>query len=163
MADLQLLDELPKRQRPRTIPGGPTRSSVRASLREFPQVRRRQELNHMLLTNGCGNGGTTNVKLKPVDLKLLVQIAEERGSNTNPLLRRQAINALAQFRELEAAAALARLARSDLEHPSVRNSALRGLHTLSPDLACGIDMGYQKAETLSVSKRKKGAPPQDKQ
>ena len=162
MADLKLLDELPKRQKPPAIPGGSKRPSLRASLLEFPQVRRRQELNTILLANGCGNGGMTNVKLRPTDQKLLVQIAEERGSNTNPLLRRQAINALAQFRDLDAATALARLAGSELEHQSVRISALSVLRTLSPDLARNIDVGYQKIEITLAGKRKKGAPPQDK-
>lgn len=162
MADLKLLDEIRNDQKPRAIPGGRKRPSLRAGLREFPQVRRRQELNQLLLTNGCGNGGTTDVQFRPTDLTLLVQIAEERGTNTNPLLRRQAIIALSQFRELDAAAALARLARSELEHQSVRVGALTALHTLSPDLACDIDLPSQKAETRPVGKRKKSAPPQDK-
>lgn len=162
MADLNLLDEILNREKPQAIPGGSERPSLRANLRAFPQVRRRQELNFILLANGCGNGGTTKVKFRPTDMKLLVQIAEERGSNTNPLLRRQAITVLSQFRELDAAAVLARLARSELEHQSVRISALTALHTLSPDLAYGIDVGYQKAETKSASKRSKSAPPRDK-
>jgi hypothetical protein len=162
MADPKLLDELTDKQKLDRIPAVGKRPTLRASLREFPQVRRRQELNFMLLANGCGNGGTTDVRLRPSDLKLLVQIAEERGSNTNPLLRQQAINALVQFRQLDAAATLARLARSELEHQSVRISALTALHTLSPDLAYGIDVGYHKAETSPKSRVKKGAPPRDK-
>jgi hypothetical protein len=162
MADIKLLDEVRNPEKPRAIPGGNKRPSLRANLRAFPQVRRRQELNLMLLANGCGNGGTTNVKLRPKDLLLLVLIAEERGSNTNPLLRRAAITALSQFRELDAAAALARLARSELEHQSVRISALTALRTLSPDLAFGIDVGYRKAETKPARKGTRGAPPQDK-
>ena len=105
----------------------------------------------------------TNVKLRPTDQKLLVQIAERSGDQIlDPLLRRQAIKALAQFRDLDAATALARLAGSELEHQSVRISALSVLRTLSSDLAHNIDVGYQKIEITLAGKRKKGAPPQDK-
>ena len=159
MADLKLLDEIRNQEKPSVIPRGSKRPSLRANLRAFPQVRRRQELNLMLLANGCGNGGAVTVKFRPTDLRLLVQIAEERGSNTNPLLRRLAITALAQFSEVAAAAAMARLARSELEHPSIRISALTALRALSPDLALGIEVGYQKPETKPANKSKKKSPP----
>ena len=163
MTDLKLLEEIGSRKKPQVIPGGSKRSSLRVNLSAFPQVRRRQELNRMLLANGCGNGEPTNVKFRSTDLRLLVQIAEERGANANPLLRRQAITALSQFRELDAATALARLAQSELEHPSVRISARMALETLSPYLAGCIDVQYQKASTKPTGKKKKKiAPPRER-
>lgn len=164
MANPKLLDEIHNDQRPQPIAGGRKRPSLRANLQEFPQVRRRQQLNRMLLTNSCGIGKPEPFKFRPSDLKLLIQIAEERGTNTNPLLRRQAIGALSQFREFDAVTTLARLAQSELEHPSVRINARTALQELSPHLAGYINLLYQPYETLPSGKRKKkkSAPPKDR-
>jgi hypothetical protein len=165
MADPKLLDEIRNNQKPARIPGGKKRPSLRVSLRALPQVRRRQQLNRMLLTNTCGIGEPEPLKFRAADLGLLIQIAEERGTNTNPLLRRQAIGALAQFREFEAVNALARLARSEVEHPSVRISAQMSLQALSPHLTRGTDLAYEPDEARAPGRRKKkkSAPPKDRQ
>ena len=165
MANPKLLDEIRNNEKPQPIPGGRKRPSLRANLRALPQVRRRQQLNRMLLTNTCGIGEPEPLKFRPADLGLLIQIAEERGTNTNPLLRRQAIAALSQFREFEAVTALARLAQAEFEHPSVRISAQTALQELSPYLTKGMDLPYQRYETQTAGKRKKkkSAPPKDRQ
>jgi hypothetical protein len=165
MADPKLLDEIKYRPKPLPIPGGSKRPSLRVSLTAFPQVRRRQELNVMLLANGCGNGRPVELRFRPQDLRILVQMAQERESETNPLLRRQAISALSQFRDLEAAEALVRLAQSEVEHPSIRVTAKTALRALSPALSAAIETVKQEADegirTKVRRKAKKSAPPQD--
>jgi len=162
MADLKLVDEIRSRRKSPAIPGGARRPSLKANLQAHPQVRRRQQLNELLLANSCGNGERVEVKLRATDLPILVQIASERGANTNPLLRRQAIDALSQFRTLEAAEVLAVLARSTVEHPSVRISAQTALQTLSPSLASAADLTYHKVPIIRAQKGKRAAPPEDK-
>lgn len=128
----------PEPRRP-PIPGGARRTSVRASLRGLDQVRLRQQLNVRLLEQGCGNDQYgRGLTFSDEELPLLLQIARERVSGTNPLLRRAAVSALGTFRSLEAVEALTRLAASAVEHETIRADAVVALAEASPALAATL-------------------------
>ncbi len=110
------------------IPGGFRRPSVRASLSGLDNVRLRQQLNVRLLERSCGNDPSTGgVRFEDAELPLLLQIARERVSGTNPLVRRAAVSALGTFQRLEAVEALMQLAASEVEHEVLRADAVVAL------------------------------------
>jgi HEAT repeat protein len=128
----------PDRRRP-PVPGGARRESVRADLSGLEAVSRRQRLNVRLLEHSCGNDRDVGeLRFEDDDLRLLVQIARERRSGTNPLLRRAAVTALGTFQHLEAVETLTRLAASEVEHEGLRGAALVALAGASPSLTPGI-------------------------
>jgi HEAT repeat protein len=128
----------PEHRRP-PIPAGARRTSVRASLRGLDQVRLRQQLNVRLLDQACGNDRyARDLTFSDEELPLLLQIARERVSGTNPLLRRAAVSALGTFRSLEAVEALTQLAASAVEHDAIRADAVVALAEASPALAATL-------------------------
>jgi HEAT repeat protein len=78
------------------------------------------------------------VRFEEADLPLLVQIARERISGTNPLLRRAAVAALGTFQRLEAIETLTQLAAFEVEHETLRGAALLALAGASPTLTPAI-------------------------
>ncbi len=125
----------PEPRRPR-IPGGALRPSQRVKLDGLDQVRLRQRLNARLLERSCAvEPVRSELRFDDAELPLLLQIARERISQTNPLLRRAAVAALGTFQRLDAVEALARLAASEVEHESLRGEAVIALAAASPSLA----------------------------
>ena len=137
MADRKILDQLP---RPPEKSGDLKRPSRRVNLEKFPQIRMRQDINTRLLSHTCANGERTPPRFDANELPLLLQVAGERFANTNPLLRRGAIQALGGFQTLDVANALAALASAPDEHEGVRAHALTVLAGMSPQVANAVLM-----------------------
>jgi HEAT repeat protein len=130
---------IPAAPRRQPIPGGARRTSVRASLSGLDAVRIRQQLNVRLLAGACGNDPRAgNVAFSDAELPVLLQIARERVSGTNPLVRRAAVSALGTFHRLEVVEALTQLAASEVEHESIRADAVVALAGASPSLAATV-------------------------
>jgi HEAT repeat protein len=147
------------------IPGGFRRASVRASLSGLDAVRLRQRLNVKLLARSCGNDSNTgSVLFDAAELPLLLQIAGERVSGTNPLLRRAAVSALGTFQRLEAVEALTRLAASEVEHEALRADAVVALAGASPVLAAAIlrphlkDLSPLVRQSAAIALGRSGTP-----
>ena len=117
------------------IPGGNQRPSKRISLERFDAIRRRQELNSMFLQRACGQADLSPLVFKPEDLNILLQIARERDPNGNPAIRKHAIQALGQFRDLETMEILWEIAASPMEHEAIRGQALKSLNRMAPRIA----------------------------
>jgi HEAT repeat protein len=137
MADPKLLDKLP---RPPQRSGDLRRPSRRVSLDKYPAIKRRQDINTRLLSHTCANEERVAIRFAAEDVPVLLQIAQERSANTNPLLRRGAIAALGGFQTLEVANALAALGSAPDEHEGVRAHALTVLADMSPQVATAVLM-----------------------
>jgi hypothetical protein len=146
MADPKLLDQL--RRQPEKS-GDLRRQSRRVNLDKFPEIRRRQDINMRLLEHTCANEVRQPPRFDATDLPLLLQIARERHTNINPLVRRGAIQALGAFQTLEVANALAELGSSADEHESVRAHALMVLSGMGPQVATAVLM-HQLADRSAV-------------
>lgn len=129
---LQLIERRRARDEARPVPVRPSR---RADASRFPAVQRRIELDSHLLGGLCAYGPEPGDQLAPDDLPLLLLIARDRTPASPPFARARAIAALAELPSLEGAEALAALASCELEHESVRASALTALGKMAPILA----------------------------
>jgi hypothetical protein len=149
MADPDIIKEIRNNEPPQEIRGGIRRASKQVDLRQFPAIQRRQELNSMLLQYSCGTGEATSPSLvfRREDLNLLLQIARERDPNGNPYIRKQAIYALGQFRDLVTAELLWNVASSDLESGELREQALLTLAQVTPALARSLLQTYLTDES----------------
>jgi HEAT repeat protein len=132
------------------VPGGVRRPSQVVKLDGLDMVRRRQRLNTLLLARGCAIDPPADLKLDDVDRGLLVQIARERVSRTNPNLRRAAVSALGTIRHLDTAETLAQLAASEVENDSLRAAALVALAGASPALTPAVARRHVNDESPVV-------------
>jgi len=117
------------------ILGGNQRPSKRISMERFAAIRRRQELNSIFLQRACGQAELIPMVFKPEDLSILLQMARERDPNGNAAIRKHAVQALAQFRDLDTLELLWEIATSPLEHESIRGQALTSLNRITPGIA----------------------------
>lgn len=118
------------------VAGGRTRPSKLVKLTALPAVARRQSLNRRLLSATCPFGDTGEPRpLQAADVAILLQMAQERFSGEQALLRRQAVKSLAELRSLEAVEALTVLAASPVEHVAIRGAALQALTEVAPGIA----------------------------
>jgi HEAT repeat protein len=133
------------------ISGGPRRPSRKVDgIGRFPLIRRRIELDRMLMENSCAVQPGPTIDLTKEDLPILVQIALEKGENANPLLRKQAIRYLRQFRSVEALEQLLRIFLSSSEDESIRGQALISITDLSPTVATFALQSHLIREPLSL-------------
>jgi HEAT repeats len=135
MAEPEIIDEFYYNEPPPTIPGGNQRPSKRVDLGEYQAIQRRQELNAILLLRTCGREKALDRPLKSEDLPLLSQISRERNPNGNPAIRKHAINALAEFRDIGASELLWEIASSDMEAETIRGHALVAFARSTPRMA----------------------------
>ena len=136
---------------PPYVSGGPKRPSRKVEdLQKFPSIRRRIELDNMLMENSCAAEPGPAIELTKEDLPIIVQIALEKGENTKPLLRKQAIRYLRQFRSIEVLEQLLRIFLSSLEHESIRGQALISIAHLSPIVATFVLQSHLTKEPLSL-------------
>jgi HEAT repeat protein len=143
--------QLPRNNEPPVeIRGGSTRQSVYVSLDGLEAVQRRQRINAALLSASCAVDHPEPPRFEIEDLGMLAQIARERNGNGNPLLRKQAVLALGQFRSLGAAETLWELASDETEHESVRVQAATALAAAAPRLAAGLQLQLLNASSALV-------------
>jgi HEAT repeat protein len=135
MADPKQLDEIYDNE---PAPIVPRRSSDRIDLKRFEAIARRQELNAALLRRTCGVHDAAPQEIELRDLNLLRLMAGERDPNANPTIRKHAIHALGQFKDLQAIELLWEIASSDLEAEAVRGHALLALARVSRKMAPGL-------------------------
>ncbi len=127
---------------PQELPGGNRRPSKRVDLERLERIRRRQELNALFLRRSCGQPDAVPPRLDEADLGLVVQMAEEKDPNGNPLVRKHAVDALGRFRDIEATEALWRIFSSESEVETVRGQAALALARSAPNVAPALLNGY---------------------
>ncbi len=133
------------------IRGGPRRPSIKVDdIERFRAIRRRIELDKMLMENNCAVQPGPTIELANEDLPILVQTALEKGENANPLLRKQAIRYLRQFKSIEALEQLLRIFLSTSEDESIRGQALISIAHLSPTVATFALQSHLIKEPLSL-------------
>ena len=135
MADPEIIDQFYYNEPPPTIPGGTQRPSKRVDLGGYQAIQRRQELNAILLLRTCGRETAQDRAFKSEDLPLLLQISRERNPNGNPAIRKHAIDALAEFRDIGASELLSEIASSDMEAENIRGHALVAFARSTPGIA----------------------------
>jgi HEAT repeat protein len=133
------------------IKGGAKRASRKIDLEKFPAIRHRQKVAAMLMNNTCGNEPSRASKFTQEDLPILIQIAQEGGPYTNPLLRKQAIRSLRQFRAMEVTELLVKLCSSTIEHDSIRGQALISLAFVSKTVTFAVIQNFLLAQDESIS------------
>jgi hypothetical protein len=132
------------------ISGGTKRASKRADLEKFPAINRRQKVAAMLMNNSCGNEPSPTSKFVQEDLPILMQIAQEAGPYTNPLLRKQAIRSLRQFKEIQVIELLLRICSSLVEHESMRGQALISLAHVSKMVTSNVIQSFLLDQPESI-------------
>lgn len=150
MADSKLIEEFRNNEPPPAIPGGARRPSKRVDLQKYDAIRRRQEINVMLLQRACGRDEVPELSFEQEDLGLLMQIARERDPNGNPAIRKHAIRALGIYRNLEAAELLWDIASSEMEHETIRGRALMALAQATPTVAPALVQSYLDNESALI-------------
>ncbi|MFZ1877247.1 MAG: HEAT repeat domain-containing protein [Nitrososphaeraceae archaeon] len=120
------------------ISGSAKRASRKADLERFPAIKRRQMVASRLMNNSCGNEPSPTSRFVQEDLPILMQIAQEAGPYTNPLLRKQAIRSLRQFKEIQVMELLLRICSSLVEHESIRGQALISLAHVSKTVTSNL-------------------------
>jgi HEAT repeat protein len=147
MANPEIIDEFYNNEPRPMPPGGTQRSSQRVDLQRFNAIRRRQELNALLTRRTCGVSEAFVQDFEPGDLPLLLQIVQERDPNGNPAIRKHAVRALGEFRNVEVLEVLWTIASEDLEPEGIRGQALLALAYVSPRMAPGLLQGYLDDES----------------
>jgi HEAT repeat protein len=132
------------------IKGGPKRLSRKVDLERFPAIRRRQELATELMKNTCATEPGPISKFMEKDLPVLMQIAQETGANVNPLLRKNAIRSLRQFKLIEVIELLLRISSSSSEHESIRGQALITLARISPLVTSNVIQSFLMDQPESI-------------
>jgi len=135
MADPNSFREFRNNEPSPRIRGGTERPSKRVDLQRFPAIQRRQELNSILLQRSCGIERTPSRIFEQEDVKLLLQIARERDPNENSAIRKQAIHALGQFKDLAVAELMWDIVLSDMEAEELQVNALTALAQITPTIA----------------------------
>lgn len=124
------------------ISGSAKRASRKVDLEKFPAIKRRQKVTAILMNNSCGNEPSHTSRFAQEDLPVLMQIAQEAGPYTNPLLRKQAIRSLRQFREIQVIELLLRIGSSLVEHESMRGQALISLAHVSKTVTTNVIQSF---------------------
>lgn len=150
MADPKLIEEFHNNEPQPDVSGGPQRPSKWVDLQRFDAIRRRQELNTVLLQRACGEAELSPPVFEPEDVALLLQIARERDPNGNPAIRKHAIGAMGQFRNLEAMDLLWEIASSTMEHEAIRGQALTSLARVAPRMAPALLERYLDDESALI-------------
>ena len=135
MAERNQIEQIKNNEPAPVIPGGPTRLSTQVDLGKYKLIQRRQEINALLLEASCAVGSPLPPTFKLKDQELLLQIAHEHDPNGNPLIRKQAVQALGQMRSLEVVESLWGLVADREEHESIRIQAIASLGQVAPRLA----------------------------
>ena len=78
MADQKFGDEVRNNEPEPALPGGNERPSGRVDLERFPAIRRRQQLNTLLLRRACTGTEAEPLAFDAEDFALLYQMARER-------------------------------------------------------------------------------------
>ena len=132
---------------PPALPGGAHRPSIRVDIERFYSIRRRQELNALLLQRACTKEEEPPLVLEKGDKEILMQIACERDPNMNPIIRKHAIQSLGQFPDLKVAEFLWGTATADIEHQTVRTQAIRALARIAPRMASDLLQRFLEDES----------------
>lgn len=132
------------------ISGGAKRASRKADLEKFPVIKRRRKVASMLMNNSCGIEPSPTSKFAQEDLPILMQIAQEAGPYTNPLLRKQAIRSLRQFKEIQVIELLLRICSSLVEHESMRGQALISLAHVSKMVTSNVIQSFLLDQPESI-------------
>ena len=127
--------------------GGVHRPSIRVDIKRFDSIRRRQELNALLLQRVCTEEEEPALVLEKGDKEILMQIARERDPNMNPIIRKHAIQSLGQFPDLKVAEFLWGIATAELEHQTVRAQSIRALTRIAPRMASNLLQRFLEDES----------------
>ena len=143
MVDSHIVDEFRNNEPYSEMEGGDRRPSKLVDLQNFNSIRRRQALNSVLLRRACGNESEEGIHtFNQEDRDILVQMALERDPNGNVAIRKHAVNALGQYRELKVAESLLHISTSDIEDETIRSHALVSLAHVSPKMTRSILSHY---------------------
>ncbi len=138
MVDPQIIDEFYNNEPSPEIEKGSTRPSKLVDLQNFESIRRRQALNGMVLRRICGESVEGTQTFSQEDRNILIQMALERDPNGNVAIRKHAIDALGQYKDLKVAESLLDISSSDVENEIVKSHALMSLAETSPTIATSI-------------------------
>jgi HEAT repeat protein len=138
LVDPQIIDEFHNNEPSPQIEKGDSRPSKLVDLQNFESIRRRQALNTMMLRRICGESVGGVQTFSQEDRDILIQMALERDPNGNVAIRKHAIDALRQYKDLKVAESLLDISSSDVEDEIVRSHALMSLAETSPKIAKSI-------------------------
>jgi HEAT repeats len=136
--DPQIIDEFHNNEPSPQIEKGDSRPSKLMNLQNFESIRRRQALNAVMLRRMCGESVGGVQTFSQEDRDILIQMTLERDSNGNIAIRKHAIDALGQYKDLKVAESLLDISSSDVEDEIVRSHALMSLAQTSPKIATSI-------------------------
>lgn len=119
-------------------------------MEKYPAIKRRHKVAATLMNNTCGIDPTRSQKLDQEDLPILMQITQENGPYTNPVLRKQAIRSLRQFKAAEVIELLLKISSSSVEHDTIRGQALISLAHLSKIVTFNIIQNFLLYQPESI-------------